>query len=212
VLVPPQLGRHPDPVGESSPPPTSSPARARGVGQERLAEVVAKHNPWLKDRNFLLVPYHMIEATSLESVVLGGYVRHVRKLRPDAPLPVVYRDEGLLADARDLRGALGDEAFIAGLPAAGGEWDEPDWDPASLDAALAAARRRRTPTAGRRPAGHALQAVRPGGQRHRRLRREPMSRPINHHFTLNGSRPVTLRQCHRSRNCSHSSVSRSSSS
>jgi hypothetical protein len=108
------------------------------LGKSGLVEVVAKHNPWLKDRNFLLVPYHMIEATSLESAVLGGYVRHVRKLRPDAPLPVVYRDEGLLADARDLRAALGDEAFIAGLPAAGGEWDEPDWDPASLDAALAA--------------------------------------------------------------------------
>jgi len=68
----------------------------------------------------------MIEAASLESAILGGYVDHVRKLRPGAPLPVVYRDEGLLADARDLRAQLGDEKFIAGLPGdQDDEWGEP---------------------------------------------------------------------------------------
>ncbi|MBA9004995.1 phage resistance protein [Thermomonospora cellulosilytica] len=109
--------------------------------KEKLAEVVREHRSWLKDRRFLLVPYHMIEASSLESAVLGGYVNHVRKIAPDAPLPAVYRDEQLLADARDLRARLGDEAFVATLPAATGEdaeWEESGWGPATLDAALAA--------------------------------------------------------------------------
>ncbi|MFG1999071.1 phage resistance protein [Spirillospora sp. NPDC048911] len=109
--------------------------------KEGLREVVGKHRDWLKDRRFLLVPYHMIEAVSLESAVLGGYVRHVRELHPDAPLPAVYRDEGLLADARELRVTLGDEAFIAGMtPATAGdeEWDAATWDSSTLDAALAA--------------------------------------------------------------------------
>jgi hypothetical protein len=108
-------------------------------GKKGLVEVVADHDHWLAGRTFLLVPYHMIEAASLESAVLGGYVDHVRRIHPDAPLPVVYRDEGLLADARDLRATLGDEAFIAGLPGElDDEWGEAPWNPASLDAALAA--------------------------------------------------------------------------
>ena len=107
-------------------------------GKDGLTDVVAKHDKWLAGRKFLLVPYHMIEATSLESAILGGYVDHVRKLMPGAPLPVVYRDEGLLADARDLRVSLGDEKFIAGLPGdPDDEWGEA-WSAASLDAALAA--------------------------------------------------------------------------
>jgi len=108
-------------------------------GKSGLVDVVAKHDHWLAGRTFLLVPYHMIEATSLESAVLGGYVDHVRKISPDVLLPVVYRDEGLLADARDLRATLGDDAFIASLPAdPDDEWGEAPWNPASLDAALAA--------------------------------------------------------------------------
>ena len=108
-------------------------------GKTGLVDVVAKHDKWLAGRKFLLVPYHMIEATSLESAILGGYVDHVRKVMPGAPLPVVYRDEGLLADARDLRVSLGDEKFIAGLPGdPDDEWGEAPWSAASLDAALAA--------------------------------------------------------------------------
>jgi hypothetical protein len=83
------------------------------------------------------VPYHMIDSTSLESAILGGYVGHVRKLYPGKPLPMVYRDDVLLADAGDWRARLGDERFIAGLPA-DDEWGEAAWDPASLDAALSA--------------------------------------------------------------------------
>ena len=106
-------------------------------GKQGLVEVVGRHDRWLKGRKFLLVPYHMIDATSLDSAILGGYVDHVRKIAPQAPLPVVYRDDALLADARDLRSDLGDAAFIAGLPT-DEEWDESGWDGASLDAALTA--------------------------------------------------------------------------
>ena len=33
---------------------------------------------WLGGRKFLLVPYHLLGAKSLEQRVLGGYVDHVR--------------------------------------------------------------------------------------------------------------------------------------
>src|SRR5690348_14011960 len=107
-------------------------------GKEKLAEVVGEHDKWLEGRTFLLVPYHMIDSASLESAVLGGYVDHVRRLYPEAPLPVVYRDDVLLDDARRLRATLGDEKFLASLPV-DNEWGEAAWDPASLDAAFAAA-------------------------------------------------------------------------
>jgi hypothetical protein len=106
-------------------------------GKEKLAEVVGGHDRWLTGRTFLLVPYHMIDSTSLESAIFGGYVGHVRKLYPGKPLPVVYRDDVLLADARDLRATLGDERFIAGL-LADEEWGEAAWAGDSLDAALSA--------------------------------------------------------------------------
>jgi hypothetical protein len=106
-------------------------------GKEKLAGVVARHDKWLAGRRFLLVPYHMIDAVSLEAAIFDGYVRHVSRLFPGKPLPVVYRDDVLLADARDLRATLGDERFIAGLPS-DDEWGEAAWDPASLDAAMSA--------------------------------------------------------------------------
>ncbi len=105
-------------------------------GKEKLAQIVGKHDRWLKGRSFLLVPFHMIDSTSLESAILGGYVDHVRKLRPEAPLPVIYRDDPLLEDARRLRASIGDQAFLASLPA-DEEWG-PAWEAASLDLALAA--------------------------------------------------------------------------
>ena len=55
-------------------------ATRRHAARSGLVDVVAKHDRWLAGRKFLLVPYHMIEAASLESAILGGYVDHVRKL------------------------------------------------------------------------------------------------------------------------------------
>jgi hypothetical protein len=105
-------------------------------GKEGLAEVVAKHDPWLRGRKFLLVPSHLPDSSSLDTAILSGYVAQVRKLHPGASLPAVYRDDELIAEARALRGRDGDEKFIAQLPS-GEEPPGAAWDSASLDAAFA---------------------------------------------------------------------------
>ncbi|MFE0422008.1 phage resistance protein [Streptomyces sp. NPDC058953] len=108
--------------------------------------VLTKHE-WLTTdgKRFLLVPYHMLGAKALEQRVLGGYVTHVKKLRPDAPTPQVYRTDSLFADIRANRATYGDEAVIRGLgggDAGDGETDEWGegfaWTPQLLDTALAA--------------------------------------------------------------------------
>ena len=84
----------------------------------RLREVVAEHTEWLPGKKFLMVPYHLVGAASLESALLGGYVKAVRRERPKEPTPLVFRADSLLADARELRAKIGDEAFIGLLPEA----------------------------------------------------------------------------------------------
>ncbi len=69
-------------------------------GRDELAPLLAKHSGWLDGRKFLLVPYHLLDARSLEQRVLGGYVDHVRTLHPDAPIPAVHRTDALLEQAR----------------------------------------------------------------------------------------------------------------
>ncbi|UAX55682.1 hypothetical protein K5X85_23055 [Streptomyces sp. A144] len=85
--------------------------------KRRLREVIAENADWLTGGKFLMVPYHLVGAASLESALLGGYVKAVRRERPDAPTPLVFRADSLLADARELRAKIGDEAFIGLLPA-----------------------------------------------------------------------------------------------
>ena len=75
----------------------------------------------------------------LDAAILGGYVAHVAKTYPGKPLPDVYVDDQLIEDAKADRQRLGDEAFIAQLPASdeeAAEWGTPDWDSRSLDEAL----------------------------------------------------------------------------
>ncbi|MEU2827302.1 hypothetical protein ABZ667_01320 [Streptomyces lavendulae] len=86
----------------------------------RLREVVADHNDWLPGRKFLMVPYHLVGAANLESALLDGYVKTVRKLEPEADTPSVFKSDALLADARALWESLGDEAFVRLLPTAAG--------------------------------------------------------------------------------------------
>ncbi|MEA3641939.1 MAG: phage resistance protein [Lamprobacter sp.] len=90
--------------------------QARAIPE--LAASVAKHSDWMQSRNILLVPYHMIGAASIESGVLGGYARHIRKRHPDAPVPGFYMSGRLFEDAQRMRGHLGDERFFAALNAA----------------------------------------------------------------------------------------------
>ncbi|KAF4405370.1 hypothetical protein [Streptomyces lycii] len=116
----------------------------------RLREVLAGHDDWLPGKKFLMVPYHLVGAANLDSALLGGYVKTVRDRHPDAPTPLVFKADSLLADARNQRELLGDEAFARLLPAAGAAPVDPDelapigvasgaeWTPAELDAAFAA--------------------------------------------------------------------------
>lgn len=86
---------------------------ARSVAE--LQPLLAKHRGWIEGKKFLLVPYHMIGARSMESAILGGYVDHVQRLHPTAPPPAVYRADELLENADSLRRDVGDELFFRGL-------------------------------------------------------------------------------------------------
>jgi len=114
------------------------------LAKEGLEEVVARHNAWLSGRRFLLVPYHMIGQPGMEAAVLGGYVRHVAKLHPDAPVPPVFLAAGLFDDAAGLRETMGDQRFFEALnrnaAAGGGGWGDlaAAWDAETFEAALAA--------------------------------------------------------------------------
>ncbi|MEW5659283.1 hypothetical protein ABGT92_28670 [Streptomyces cinereoruber] len=88
------------------------------TGKPRLREVVAGHKDWLPGREFLMVPYHLIGAANLESALLGGYVKTVQARHPEESVPSVFRADALLADARELRENIGDEAFVPLLPTA----------------------------------------------------------------------------------------------
>jgi len=84
--------------------------QARSVPE--LAKVVTQHDPWMQGKKFLLVPYHMIGATTLEEAIFGGYVRHVHKLHPNAATPAVFQAQELVANADQLRAQLGDDKFF----------------------------------------------------------------------------------------------------
>ena len=106
-----------------------------------LADAIARYG-WLDSSHFMLVPYHLIGAESLEAAILGGYVDHVRRAHPGSPLPAVYRAQGLLNDARAIHDGMGTAAFLARLPAPADEgWGDvtAPWTQAEIDAAFAAA-------------------------------------------------------------------------
>jgi hypothetical protein len=114
------------------------------LAREEFDPVLTKH-AWLgtDGKKFLLVPYHMLGAKALEQRVLGGYVSHVKKLHPQAPMPQVYRTDSLFDDIRANRANFGDEAVIRRLGAGADGGDEEDewgegfaWSPDLLDAAL----------------------------------------------------------------------------
>jgi hypothetical protein len=119
--------------------------RARAVPE--LQPVVGSHDGWLAGKRFLLLPIHMINsgAKTLEQAVLGGYVKYVRELHPEAPTPPVYVAHGIVDNAVELRERLGDEAFFAALNEGSaeevrglGELAAPRWDAAAFDEAVEA--------------------------------------------------------------------------
>ncbi|WP_131770045.1 phage resistance protein [Candidatus Protofrankia californiensis] len=135
------------------------------LARQELAAVLARHDGPLGGKKFLLVPYHLLGAKSIEQRVLGGYADYIRTLHPDAPVPAVHRTDTLLANAVHLRERIGDDEFIAGLPdgvtgghgqdGADDEWGEgAGWTAEKLDAAFAAWHRPLDPT-GEQPADEA---------------------------------------------------------
>lgn len=109
------------------------------LAKPELAPVVAEMSKWRGERKFLTVPFHLIGAKSLESAVLGGYVEHLRKVHPDAPMPDVFADEPILDNADSLRRDFGDEAFFAklneGADSDDGWGDLSSWDAQRYDTA-----------------------------------------------------------------------------
>ena len=117
-------------------------ARARSIAE--LAGVVRDHGAWMDGKKFLLVPYHMLGALSMEQAVFGQYVEYVRRLHPDAPTPGVYLAGPLFSNARQLRQQMGDAVFFTQLNsrAAGGAggWGAlgAAWDAALFERAASA--------------------------------------------------------------------------
>lgn len=116
-------------------------ADARAIPE--LAGVVREANAWWEGGRYLVVPFHMIGARSMESAILGGYAAHVREKHPDAPTPGFYRSAELIENAHRLRGQMGDESFFKALAGSGsgdGGWGSlgDGWDAATYDAAAAA--------------------------------------------------------------------------
>lgn len=116
--------------------------KARAIHE--LAPAVAKHDDWMRSKNSLLVPYHMIGASSIESGVFGGYARYIAKRHPEAPVPGFFLSEHLFADAMEMRRHMGDERFFAALNSANGAGGGDDgwgdvatgWDAASFEAVV----------------------------------------------------------------------------
>ncbi len=104
---------------------------------------VCDNNQWVENKKFLLVPYHMIGARSMESAILGGYVDYVQEHHAGCPLPGVYLADEIFDNAKQLRDRLGDEKFFEDLnkggSGGGGGWGKLEgWNAARFEAALEA--------------------------------------------------------------------------
>ncbi|MER6813593.1 DUF6079 family protein [Spirillospora sp. NPDC000708] len=121
-------------------------SRHQKVWGDRDFDSVLTRHDWVQSdgKKFLLVPYHMLGAQSLEQRVLGRYVEYVKRIHPDAPVPQVYKTDALFDDIRQQRANYGDAAVINGLGAGGDDEGEDDWGDSFewtselLDQALAA--------------------------------------------------------------------------
>lgn len=118
---------------------------ARAIPQ--LASTIARHDGVLQDKRILRLAFHFLDAESMESVILGGYLDQIRALHPDCELPAVHRSDAVLADSDRLRATMGDDAFFHRLNdgAGGAGADDPwssvldrRWDADSYAAARAA--------------------------------------------------------------------------
>ena len=111
----------------------------RARAHEGLEAVCVKQD-WVRDKKFLLVPYHMINSASMESAILGGYADYVREHHPEAPWPGIYLADDLFEDARRYRENVGDEKFFDLLGGVNPKWGKRSlsWTPERFGAAMAA--------------------------------------------------------------------------
>ena len=98
---------------------------ARGIAA--LQPTIATHDRALAGKKILRLAFHMLGRESLEEALLGGYLRQVRALHPDKPLPAVHQSDQILVDAERQRAILGDERFLAELN--GGNAGDDPWAP-----------------------------------------------------------------------------------
>ncbi|GAA3754331.1 hypothetical protein GCM10022240_04080 [Microbacterium kribbense] len=107
-----------------------------------LGSVVATRQDTL-ERKLLVVDYNLLGATSFEDALFSGYLRTIEARHPDAtiPAPVLHVSDGILTDARALRGRIGDDAFFDGLGGGDAGWGDfsSAWDAATFGAAADAA-------------------------------------------------------------------------
>lgn len=110
-----------------------------------LGDVVTRHNSWLPEKKFLMVPFHLMAAKDLESALFKGYTDYVLANHPTAPYPPLFTSDALLKNAAELRSGMGDEKFFTKLNQArtttgsGGGWGSLNkWTPASFDQAAKA--------------------------------------------------------------------------
>ncbi|KRE61577.1 hypothetical protein [Nostocoides sp. Soil756] len=90
---------------------------ARSKGE--LQHVIAKHDGDLYERKILPLAFHLLGAKTMEQALFDGYIRQIRGVHPDAPLPAVHKSDALLDDAERMRGRLGDQGFFEGLNGGG---------------------------------------------------------------------------------------------
>ena len=115
--------------------------------KDRLMPKIRPHEGWLNEKRLMMVPYHFLGATSVESCILGGYVAYVREHHPEAPVPGVYASESIIADALTMRQNVGDEVFFKILNGSSDDasdegddeqWFTQAWDAGTFEAGVAA--------------------------------------------------------------------------
>lgn len=110
--------------------------------QPELHPLRAKH-AYVGGTRFLQLALHLVNKRNLEEALFGLYVSTVRERHPSAPVPGLFADVQLFADAHKLLDELGDAAFFAPLnpaSAADADWGQlpagERWDRARFEAAM----------------------------------------------------------------------------
>lgn len=111
-----------------------------------IAELKPLRPEWIDPaRPVAQLHLHMLDQESFEAAIFGAYLRFVQEHHPDAPLPALFADASLFANAAEMLDNIGDTAFFAPMnpQAQKGRWGKfadgqqtaGQWDRARFDAA-----------------------------------------------------------------------------